>query len=431
MRTQSVLRHACVVDSITIGPMFSSLPEPFRPDEPVVSISALNRLARECLEQRFPLMWVSGEISNLTRAASGHVYFSLKDEAAQVRCVMFRHRAQRLPFQIQNGLQIEARVLVSLFEPRGDFQLRIESISRSGQGALFEAFLARKQKLLQAGLLDPERKRPIPTTINAIGLVTSLGAAALRDVVVTLTQLAPRIRIVLYPSLVQGTEAAAMLCQQIRRADQNPALDALLLVRGGGSLEDLWAFNDEELAHAIAGCQHVVIAGIGHETDVTIADLVADIRAATPTAAAQSVARRDQQAVQLLTEFGMRAAAIMRRRWTAAQQRLDLLSQAVKSPRETLALRQLRLEGLTRHLRLSMQGRLQVANARLDRIRAELSALDPTAILGRGYAMVLDTEARLVTDARAVGLGQALTVQLAKGLLDVRVHRAHGEDPAG
>jgi len=376
-------------------------------------------------------MRVQGEIAGLTRAASGHWYFSLRDSSASVKAVMFRGKTSLLDWQPKEGDQVEVTAVVALYEPRGDFQLRIESISRSGQGALFEAFLARKQKLLQAGLLDPERKRPIPTTINAIGLVTSLGAAALRDVVVTLTQLAPRIRIVLYPSLVQGTEAAAMLCQQIRRADQNPALDALLLVRGGGSLEDLWAFNDEELAHAIAGCQHVVIAGIGHETDVTIADLVADIRAATPTAAAQSVARRDQQAVQLLTEFGMRAAAIMRRRWTAAQQRLDLLSQAVKSPRETLALRQLRLEGLTRHLRLSMQGRLQVANARLDRIRAELSALDPTAILGRGYAMVLDTEARLVTDARAVGLGQALTVQLAKGLLDVRVHRAHGEDPAG
>jgi exodeoxyribonuclease VII large subunit len=171
-------------------------------------------------------MRVQGEIAGLTRAASGHWYFSLRDPSASVKAVMFRGKTSLLSWQPQEGDQVEVTAVVTLYEPRGDFQLRIEAISRSGQGALFEAFLARKQKLLQAGLLDPERKRPIPTTINAIGLVTSLGAAALRDVVATLTQLAPRIRIVLYPSLVQGTEAAAMLCQQIRRADQNPALDA-------------------------------------------------------------------------------------------------------------------------------------------------------------------------------------------------------------
>jgi len=396
-----------------------------------LSVGELNRVVASNLERSFPLMRVQGEIAGLTRAASGHWYFSLRDSSASVKAVMFRGKTALLDWQPKEGDQVEVMAVVTLYEPRGDFQLRIESISRSGQGALFEAFLARKQKLLQAGLLSDDRKRSIPATITAVGLVTSLGAAALRDVVVTLTRLAPRIRIVLYPSLVQGAEAAAMLCAQLRRADQNPALDALLLVRGGGSLEDLWAFNDEGLAHVIAQCQHVVITGVGHETDVTIADLVADVRSATPTAAAQSVALCDQQAAQRLTALSARAGALVRRRWTVGQQRLDLLAQAVKSPRETLALRQLRLAGVTQLSRLAIRGRLQIANARIDRARAALSALDPTAILGRGYAMVLDTESRLVTDAFAVGPGQALTVQLAKGLLDVRVHAAHGKDPAG
>ena len=204
------------------------------------------------LERSFPLMRVRGEIAQLTRAASGHWYFSLRDAAASVRAVMFKGKSAVLDWQPKEGDQVEVAAVVTLYEPRGDFQLRVESMVRSGQGALFEAFLARKEKLAKAGLLDDARKRPLPESMACVGLVTSLGAAALRDIVVTLTQSAPRIRLRLYPSLVQGQDAPAMLISQLARADQDPDVDVILLARGGGSLEDLWAFNDEGLAMAIA-----------------------------------------------------------------------------------------------------------------------------------------------------------------------------------
>ncbi|MBU3724240.1 MAG: exodeoxyribonuclease VII large subunit, partial [Burkholderiaceae bacterium] len=300
----------------------------------VISVSELNRAVAANLERSFPLMRVRGEIAQLSRPSSGHLYFSLRDAQSSVRAVMFKGRSTGLQWQPKEGDQVEVSAVVTLYEPRGDFQLRVESMSKSGQGALYEAFLARKEKLARAGLLDEARKRPLPKSIATVALVTSLGAAALRDVVVTLSHLAPRLRIRLYPSLVQGPEAARQLCTQLAAADQDPSVDVIMLVRGGGSMEDLWAFNDEALATVIANCRRPVIVGVGHETDVTIADLVADVRAATPTAAAQAVARADQQASAALLELSRLAELAMSRRWQLAQQRLDLLSGRLRSPRE-------------------------------------------------------------------------------------------------
>lgn len=383
------------------------------------------------LERSFPLLRVRGEIAQLTRAASGHWYFSLRDSAASVRAVMFRGKTALLDWQPKEGDQVEVTTVVTLYEPRGDFQLRVESMVRSGQGALFEAFLARKEKLAKAGLLDDSRKKPLPTAINAIAVVTSLGAAALRDVVVTMTQSAPRIRLRLYPSLVQGADAPAMLSAQLGRADQDPEIDVILLVRGGGSLEDLWAFNDEDLAMAIARCRHPVIVGVGHETDVTIADLVADYRAATPTAAAQRIAAPDMVARQRIAELARLRHLAMRRRWESAQQQLDLLTQRLRSPAERTRERQSRLEKFQFAMQSAMQARLAKTRSILDTRGAQLAALDPTAILQRGYAMVLDAQASVVTDAAKVTTDQALTVQLSKGLLDVRVQKRHLQSDAG
>ncbi len=260
--------------------------EPSAAANPVLSVSSLNRLVRDCLEAAFPLTWVGGEISNLTFAASGHVYFSLKDANAQVRCVMWRNRAQLLGWRPENGQQVEARALVSFYEPRGEFQLNIETIRRAGQGDLFERFLRLKAQLEAEGLFTAEIKRPLPEHPQALAIVTSLQAAALRDVLTTLRRRAPHVRIGLFPTPVQGEGAAGKIATALQLAAASDC-DAIILCRGGGSIEDLWPFNEEVVARAIRASRLPVVAGIGHETDFTIADFAADLRAATPTAAAE------------------------------------------------------------------------------------------------------------------------------------------------
>ena len=253
----------------------------------ILTVSELNHQARQTLEQRFALLWVSGEISNLTRAASGHLYFSLKDSTAQVRCAMFRSRAQLVPWKIENGQQIEVQARVTLYEARGEFQLNVEAVRRAGIGRLYELFLQLRDKLATEGLFAAERKRAIPRYPRRIGIVTSPQAAALRDVLAAFRRRAPHVELILYPTLVQGAEAPAAIVAALETAYARNECDLLLIVRGGGSIEDLWAFNDEAVARALAVSPASTISGVGHETDTTIADYVADQRAATPTAAAE------------------------------------------------------------------------------------------------------------------------------------------------
>jgi exodeoxyribonuclease VII large subunit len=396
-----------------------------------LTVSELNRAVAQSLELHFPLMRVRGEITQVTRAASGHLYFALRDAGASVRAVMFRGRAQALDWQPKEGDQVEVTAVVTLYEPRGDFQLRVESMTKSGLGALYEAFLARKAKLERTGLLDMGRKRPIPESLGTVGLVTSMGAAALRDVVVTLSRLAPRIRIRLFPSLVQGQDAPVQLCRQLQAADQDSQVDVIMLVRGGGSLEDLWAFNDEGLAQTIAACRHCVVVGVGHESDVTIADLVADVRAATPTAAAQIVAQREREYAQRINDLQRRQQQWMLRRWERAQQALDRLSQRLRSPVDQCRERQARLVLLDRGLRAAWQRLFTHQRARCTTLSAQLHALDPCAILQRGYAMVTNARDQLVVDPSQVKPDDGLTVHVAKGTLAVRVQSSHPADSTG
>ena len=265
------------------------MPNPISPvGNNVLTVTSLNRLVRDCLEAAFPLTWVGGEISNLTYAASGHVYFSLKDAGAQVRCVMWRSRAQTLGWRLENGQKIEARALVSFYEPRGEFQLNVEAIRRAGQGDLFERFLRLKAQLENEGLFAVDRKRPLPTFPDHIAIVTSPQAAALRDVLTTLHRRAPHLRITLVPTPVQGEGAGERIAAALAQASAC-GCQAIILCRGGGSIEDLWAFNEEIVARAIRASTVPVVAGIGHETDFTIADFAADLRAPTPTAAAELI----------------------------------------------------------------------------------------------------------------------------------------------
>src|ERR1700729_3039034 len=298
----------------------------------VVPVSALNRAIGTMLERSFPLVWVAGEVSNFTRAASGHWYFSIKDAQAQMRCVMFRGRAQHAEFTPREGDRIEVRALVTMYEPRGEFQLNVEAVRRTGQGRLYEAFLRLKAQLEAEGLFAADRKRPLPAHPRAIGIVTSLQAAALRDVLTTLARRAPHVPVVIYPAPVQGAGVAGKLAAMVEQASIRREVDVLIVCRGGGSIEDLWAFNEEVLARAIAESAVPVVSGVGHETDFTIADFAADIRAPTPTAAAELVS---PQRALLLRDLEHRHAALARgfgRMMERRAQQLDWLARRLRSP---------------------------------------------------------------------------------------------------
>lgn len=429
-----------------------------QPNATVLSVSELNRRARQLLEGNFPLLWVSGEVSNLTRAASGHVYFSLKDEAAQVRCVMFRSRAQVLPWRLENGQQVEVQVLVSLYEARGDFQLNVEAMRRAGLGQLFEAFSRLKAKLEQEGLFAAERKRELPLYPRAIGIVSSPQAAALRDLLIALARRAPHVPVIVYPTLVQGEQAAAGVAAALATANRRNECDVLIVARGGGSIEDLWAFNEEVSARAIAESRITVISGVGHETDFTIADFAADLRAATPTAAAELVsagwfsARREVQQAQsqlqsLLRqqlEKRMQSLDILAHRLISPQQRLQqsrqnlqllqgrmrhaahaaLRSRHVLLDRQQLALQrarpqlsayQGRLQLLGQELANVMQRRLQEDRTACERMSGALSHLNPEATLARGYSIVRDSAGNIVRASSQLQAGDEIRLRFGSG----------------
>ncbi|MFO1382044.1 MAG: exodeoxyribonuclease VII large subunit [Chitinivorax sp.] len=424
----------------------------------VLSVSELNRSVRLLLEQSLPLAWISGEISNLTIAASGHWYFSLKDKTAQVRCVMFRGRTVALDFRPSEGLQVEIRATPGLYEPRGEFQLNVDFMRKAGLGALFEQFERLKAKLAAEGLFDATRKRPLPQHVTRIGIVTSPAAAALRDVLTTLRRRMPSIQVVLYPTLVQGEGAAAQITRAIEIANRRAEVELLIVCRGGGSIEDLWAFNEEPVARAIAASQLPVVSGVGHETDVTIADFVADRRAATPTAAAELVSPNRAEMSLRLQQLARRLQRDIWRRLQSDEQRLDYLARRLQHPGQKLQQQQQRLQQLQARLQQALARRLEQARWRLDlagqrvpalrpdipqlmrqqaqlqqrmaaaanrqlqllelRLRhaaVQLQQLNPAAVLERGYSIVETSKGRVLTDASQAQLNQTLKIRLARG----------------
>ncbi|MBI2307875.1 MAG: exodeoxyribonuclease VII large subunit [Rhodocyclales bacterium] len=436
---------------------------PFSP----LSVAALNRLVRERLESGFPLCWVAGEISNLTLAASGHAYFTLKDEAAQVRCVMFRGRNQLLGWKLANGQHVEARVLVTLYEARGDFQLNVETMRRAGVGNLFEQFQKLKAKLEAEGLFAAESKRPLPLFPRRIGIVTSLQAAALRDVLTTLRRRAPQVAVTIFPTPVQGDGAGAQIAAAVAAAGDSGLADVLIVCRGGGSIEDLWAFNDEAVARAIRACPVPVVSGVGHETDFTIADFAADLRAPTPTAAAEIVAPERDRLLARLEELRRTLGRQAMRDIEQRAQRVDSLARRLTHPAERLAQQRQALAHLAHRLnaaavrqqaaagsqlaalghRLALArpnpqnlGRrfdalaARLANAwqrqhaardsTLARLGDSLAHLNPQAVLGRGYALVRDDAGGIVRDAATMEPSRTIHVYLARGRLDAEVTAA-------
>ena len=347
----------------------------------VFQVSELNREVRELLESHFLLIWLEGEISNLARPASGHLYFSLKDQHAQVRCALFRNRSRLLGIPLSNGQRVLVRARISLYEPRGEYQLIIEQLEDAGEGALRRAFEALRTRLEQEGLFAAERKRPMPSFPSRVGVITSASGAAVHDVLSVLKRRFPALPVLLYPIQVQGAEAAESIAKALNAASRRQDCDVLLLVRGGGSLEDLWAFNEETLARAMAACQIPIVSGIGHESDVTIADFVADVRAATPSAAAELVSP-DRLVLQArLRQLQQRSKTVIerllntqKRHWGSLQQRLER-----QHPSRRLQQQTQRLDELEQRLQRAMRLKLSLQQRTLSAFKARLQSQAPKA----------------------------------------------------
>ena len=428
----------------------------------VWQVGALCRAIADALDARFNPVTVRGEISGFSRASSGHCYFSLKDASGQIRCAMFKRAASLADFMPRDGDLVEVRGRIDVYTPRGDLQLIVESISQAGQGALFEQFLRLKAKLEAEGLFEQSRKRALPLMPRKIGLVTSLGAAALHDVATALQRRVPHIPVVLSPASVQGANAPQeiikalsklyLLRQSKRRLegdllsnlhDDGSDIDVILLVRGGGSLEDLWAFNDEALARTIADSPIPIIVGVGHETDFSIADFVADVRAPTPTAAAELVSASHQTWLNTLDLMQDRLQSTANRVIDSQNQRLDRAQARLGRPSNWLAQQRQQLQSHQQHLKFAVKGHIssqrqqvlalqtqwphQVKSAlsrmqeRLARSERGLALLDPQLVLQRGYAWLADEAGATVIDASQVQAGQALRATLAKGQIDLTV----------
>lgn len=431
----------------------------------VLSVSQLNQRARHLLEDVFPAIVVEGEISNLARPASGHLYFTLKDAGAQVRCAFFRQNAQRTRQQAENGTLVRVTGRLSIYEGRGDYQLIVSQLEAGGEGALRAAFEALKQRLLDEGLFAAERKQPLPRFPRRIGLVTSASGAVLRDIISVFARRAPHIELVLVATAVQGKEATAQIVTALQRADR-AGFDAIILARGGGSLEDLWCFNEESVARCLAGLATPVVSAIGHETDTSISDFVADVRAPTPTAAAELLSPDRQQLLELLRSQQLRLQRRMQVLLQHGQLQLDSCQRRLRHPRERieqnmqrldeLYLRMLRsirhqqdqqlqrlqhlqralngkqlqtrllqqhaqLDGLQQRLRRSL---LQTLEQRQQQFHQQVQALQlvsPLATLERGYAIVRDDQQRVIHSVTQTAPGQPLSARLADGTLELQV----------
>jgi exodeoxyribonuclease VII large subunit len=438
-------------------------------DREVLTVSQLNQRARHLLEDVFPQVWVEGEISNLARPASGHLYFTLKDAQAQVRCALFRQNAQRVRQALRDGLAVRVRGKVSLFEGRGDYQLIADAVEPAGDGALRLAFEALKEKLAAEGLFATERKRPLPAHPRHIGIISSPTGAVIRDIISVFRRRAPQVRLTLVPTAVQGREATGQIVRALALAD-GQGFDALILARGGGSLEDLWCFNEEAVARAVAACRTPIVSAVGHETDVSISDFVADVRAPTPSAAAELLAP-DAGDLQLrLDSLHRRLILRLRERLTREHLRLDGLFRRLRHPGERLRQQAQRLDDLDMRLRRAFERQLQIRHERLARLDTRLAAqhpgrtlallrqkldslaarlpratrealkdsrqrldalaqtlhvVSPLATLGRGYSILLDERGQAIRAASQTRPGQRLKARLGEGELQVRVEDNH------
>ncbi|UOO82619.1 exodeoxyribonuclease VII large subunit [Uruburuella testudinis] len=435
-----------------------------------VSVSELNALAKNLLEQNLFGLWVAGEVSNLTRAASGHYYFSLKDQRAQVRCALFKGAAAKLAAPLKEGDHIELSGKISIYEARGEFQITVSEVRLKGLGRLYEAYEKLKAQLQAEGVFAAERKRPLPAHPRVIGIVTSTAAAALRDVVSTLKRRAPEIPVIVYPAPVQGAGSEMQIAQAVQTASERAEADVLIVCRGGGSIEDLWAFNEEVVVRAIEACTIPVVSGVGHETDFTLADFVADMRAPTPTAAAELVSPNRAESLQKLRQLETQLKNVLQQRYYDASQRFDWLTRQLRHPQQKLDEQKLSVAAVQQSLRFAMQNhhrfnsqqlaqqRQKLAHLRpgvthaanelaafqtalkqgwqalftqrcrqLEKQAALLEAVSPQQILERGFSVVKNSRGQVVRSAHLLKQGQKLHIVFADGETDVRVTREQAQ----
>jgi exodeoxyribonuclease VII large subunit len=386
----------------------------------IYTVSALNREARMLIDGSFPLLWVEGEISNLRQPSSGHLYFGLKDATAQIRCAMFRMRSQSLTFTPKDGMQVLVRCKASLYEERGEFQLIVESMEEAGDGALRRAFEALKKRLAEEGLFDAARKKLIPKMPKCVGVVTSATGAAIRDILSVLKRRFPSLPVIIYPTQVQGSEAAGQIVRALKWANERKECDVLILTRGGGSLEDLWPFNEEIVARAIFSSEIPIVSGIGHEIDFTIADFVADQRAATPSAAAELVSPDVSEYLQSIKHWQSRLKQLMLTYMRHTQMTLTHLTQRLQHPGQRLQEQAQRLDNVEQRLAAAMNYRLQNTQQKLANLSRALGAVSPLNTLSRGYAIVSKAD-RIESSVKNIQRGDHVNIRLIDGLLNCLV----------
>ncbi len=397
------------------------MPENFERD--IYSVTRLNREARLLLEAGIPALWLEAELSNLTTPASGHWYFTLKDREAQIRCTMWRARNQLLKFRPKEGQLLRVRGRVGLYEPRGDFQLQVEFMEDAGEGALQREFEKLKAKLAAEGLFDERLKRPLPAIPKCLAVITSPTGAAIRDVLSVLARRFPAVRVIVHPVPVQGNESAPALVAALHSVAQRGECDVVLLTRGGGSLEDLWSFNDEHVARAIRACPVPVVTGIGHEIDFTIADFAADLRAPTPSVAAERVVPDRAVLFDQIDTLKRRMGLDMERLLSRLRERYVNLAMRLNRahPGARLTQHMQRLDELELRLRAAWRSQNERLSQRLESVKRELNAVSPLATLQRGYAIVTGSDGQVLIDSADVKLDDTITARLARGSVMAKV----------
>ncbi|MGI9130874.1 MAG: exodeoxyribonuclease VII large subunit [Candidatus Methylopumilus sp.] len=402
---------------INSTPINSSKPN----EAKVFSVKEINRLVRELLEQSFPSFWISGEISNFISASSGHWYFSLKDDEAQVRCTMFKNKNMAADWVPKNGEKIEAKCFIGLYEARGEYQLNIELIRHAGAGLLSEAFNQLKEKLLKEGLFEPSRKKPIPQFPKSIGVITSPTGAAIEDILITLKRRSPHIPIFIYPSLVQGKEAPSAIVKAIETANTRMECDVLILARGGGSIEDLWAFNEEIVSRAIVASKIPTITGVGHETDTTIVDFVSDLRAPTPTGAAELVTSHTVELIKTIQAYKNQLNKMMASVIRELMQKIDYLEKRLISPRQQIQRQKEQIHQYIQRINQSMKNAMIQYRLNIDKLKLNLDHLSPHAVLSRGYSIITNVDGQIVNNVNQLKLDDKIHIQLNHGQADANI----------
>ena len=387
----------------------------------IFSITELNRMVKNALQHNFEIMWIKGEISNFISAASGHWYFSLKDSQAQVRCAMFRGSNNKIDWVPKNGDLIEARVQVGLYEARGEYQLNIEYIQRAGMGALFEKFNQLKNKLESLGLFDVSSKKSIATHPSAIGVITSPDGAVIKDVISTLRRRNKSVSIIVYPTLVQGEAAPEGIIKAINIANTRNEVDTIILCRGGGSIEDLWAFNSEALAFEIFNSSIPIISAVGHQTDFTISDFVADIRAATPTGAAELISESLEQTVIQIETYKKIMSDIINERLQSLSQKIDILEKRLVSPSEKLLMQLEVTTNLRKRLKFNFEKKLESYKNKINSLEQNLFHLNPNSILSRGYSIIFDQNKNIINSSSNVASDDKISIKFHHGSAQAKI----------